>query len=102
MLAIRKIQGCFLRGDLHLSQILKLLSLHGRKKSNRRSIVNYEAWNRDVLMAIALFALLLYIGLIYAGFAEFMSRISKSTRNKKRSRNRAAARALRSAKVSGR
>ena len=50
--------------------------------------MNYEAWNRYVLMAIGLFAVLLYVGLIYAGFAEFMSRISKSGKSKKRSRSR--------------
>ena len=47
--------------------------------------MNYEAWNRYVLMAIGLFAVLLYIGLIYAGFLEFISRISKRGKNKKRS-----------------
>lgn len=50
--------------------------------------MNYEAWNRYVLVAIGLFAVLLYIGLIYAGFVEFMSRISRSGKDKRRSRNR--------------
>lgn len=50
--------------------------------------MNYEAWNGYVLMAIGLFAVLLYVGLIYAGFAEFMSRISKNSKSKKRSRSR--------------
>ena len=50
--------------------------------------MNYEAWNGYVLMAIGLFAVLLYVGLIYAGFAECMSRISKSSKSKKRSRSR--------------
>ena len=63
--------------------------------------MNYEAWNRYVLMAIGLFGALLYIGLIYAGFVEFMSRISKNGNNKKRSRNRVADRRLRNPKVSG-
>jgi O-antigen ligase len=45
--------------------------------------VNYEAWNRYVLMAIGLFGALLYIGLVYAGFVEFMSRIAKRARTRK-------------------
>ena len=61
--------------------------------------MNYEAWNRYVLMAIGLFGVLLYIGLLYAGFCEFMSRLSKSKREKKRSRNRLTARRLRGGKV---
>lgn len=64
--------------------------------------MNYEAWNRYVLMAIGLFAVLLYIGLIYAGAAELMSRRSKSKRNRKHLRNRAIARTVRDAKVSRR
>jgi hypothetical protein len=48
--------------------------------------VNYETLNRCVLIAIALFALLLYIGMVYAGFAEFMARISKRGKRKKRAR----------------
>ena len=63
--------------------------------------MNYEAWNRYVLMAIGVFAVLLYFGLIYAGFAEFMSRISKSGKNKKRSRSRVSAPRLRNPKVPG-
>ena len=62
--------------------------------------MNYEAWNRYVLMAIALFAVLLYIGLIYAGFAELRSRLSKGKR--KRPRNRGVAPVLRGPKVSRR
>ena len=62
--------------------------------------MNYEAWNRYVLMAIGLFAVLLYIGLIYGGFVEFMSRISKKGKSKKRLRNRIAAHRLRNPKVS--
>lgn len=49
--------------------------------------VNYEAWNRYVLAAIGLFSVLLYCGLLYAGFIEFRARISNSNGNKKRSRN---------------
>lgn len=62
--------------------------------------VNYETLNRYVLIAIALFAMLLYIGLIYAGFAEFTARISKRGNRKKRSRNRGATRGLRNSKRS--
>ena len=63
--------------------------------------MNYEAWNRYVLVAIGLFGMLLYIGLLYAGFTEFWSRISKNNSNKKRSRNRITTRRLRNPKVSG-
>jgi len=51
-------------------------------------------------MAIGLFAVLLYIGLIYGGFVEFMSRISKKGKSKKRLLNRIAAHRLRNPKVS--
>jgi len=61
--------------------------------------VNYEPWNRCVLVAIGLFGVLLYCGLLYAGFIEFRSRISKNGSNKKRSRNRITARRLRHPKV---
>lgn len=54
--------------------------------------MSYEELNRYVLMAIAIFAVLLYIGLVYAGFAEFIARISKRGNRKKRSRNRGATR----------
>jgi hypothetical protein len=63
--------------------------------------VTYEAWNRYVLMAIGLFAVLLYVGLLYTGFVEFMSRISRRCKNKKRSRNRVTARRLRNPRISG-
>ena len=46
--------------------------------------VNYETWNRYVLIAIGVFAVALYLGLMYAGIAEFMSRISKSEKGRKR------------------
>jgi hypothetical protein len=52
--------------------------------------VNYEELNRYVLVAIALFAVLLYGALVYAGLAEFMARVSKRGNRKKRSRNRGA------------
>jgi len=62
--------------------------------------VNQEAWNRYVLLVIGLFGALLYIGLLYAGFTEFRSRISKSNNDKRRSRNRITTRRLRNPKVS--
>ena len=46
--------------------------LHGWGNS-----LNYEALNGYVLMVIGLFGALLYIGLLYAGLAEFIGRISK-------------------------
>jgi hypothetical protein len=64
--------------------------------------VDYEAWNRYVLVAIGLFGVLLYIGLLYAGFVEFRSGLSKGRKNKNRSKNRVTSRRLRSPKVSGR
>lgn len=64
--------------------------------------MNYEAWNRYVLVAIGLFGVLLYIGLLYAGFTEFRSRLSKSNKNKNRFRNLAMPRRLRNPKISGR
>jgi hypothetical protein len=63
-------------------------------------LVNYEALNQYVLIAIALLAVLLYIGLICAGFAEFMRAIPKRSNRKKRSRNRRETRGLRNAKRS--
>jgi hypothetical protein len=63
-------------------------------------LVNYEALNQYVLIAIALFAVLLYIGLICAGFAEFVRAIPKRANRKKRSRNRRETRGLRNAKRS--
>jgi hypothetical protein len=63
--------------------------------------VNYEAWNRYVLMAIGVFAVLLYVGLVYASLAEFMTRMSNKGNRKKRSRNRVTLRRLRNTKVSG-
>ena len=63
-------------------------------------LVNYEALNRYVLIAIALFAVLLYIGLVCTGFAEFIAGIPKRTNCKKRSRNRRKTRGLRNVKRS--
>lgn len=64
--------------------------------------MNYEAWNRYVLMAIGLFAVLLYVGLIYAGFAGLMSPLSEGKGSKKRLRNRGVERRLRNSKASRR
>ncbi len=60
--------------------------------------MNYETLNRYVFVAAVLFAMLLYIGMACAGFAEFMARISKRGNRKKRSRTRGTARGLRKAK----
>jgi hypothetical protein len=60
--------------------------------------VNYEAWNRYVLMAIGLFAVLLYIALMYSGFTGFVVRISRNGKSKQRLRSRAA-RKLRNGRV---
>lgn len=57
--------------------------------------MNYEAWNRYVLMAVGVFAVLLYAGLLYAGIAEFRSRSSQRDKPNKRSRNRFTSRRLR-------
>jgi hypothetical protein len=46
--------------------------------------VNYDAWNRYVLMAIGLFAVLLYAGLLYAGIAEFRSRLALRDKRRRR------------------
>jgi hypothetical protein len=56
--------------------------------------MDLEALNRDVLLAIGLFAVLLYVALLYAGVTEFRSRISKKRYRKKRFRNRSATRGL--------
>lgn len=50
-------------------------------------LLDYEAWNGYVLMAIGLFGVLLYIGLLYAGLVEFIGRISKKDNRKRRRRN---------------
>ena len=62
--------------------------------------MDYEALNRYVLIAIALFAVLLYIGLVCAGFAEFLAGMPKRTNRKKRSQHRRETRGLRNAKRS--
>jgi len=64
--------------------------------------VNYEAWNRYVLVAVGLFGALMYIGLLYAGFIEFKSRLLKGSKSKNRRRNGIVSRRLRNPKVSGR
>ena len=67
---------------------------------NRSVQVTYEALNRYVLMAIGLFALLLYLGVIWAGFAEFIVRMASSGESKKDSGRRGTPRRLRSVKRS--
>jgi hypothetical protein len=62
--------------------------------------LNWEAANQFVLIAIGLFGLVLYFGLLYAGFTEFISRVSKTKGNKIRSRNRSMPRRLRARKIS--
>ena len=47
--------------------------------------MNYEAWNRYVLVATGLFSMVFYVSLLHVGFTEFRSRISKNNSNKKRS-----------------
>jgi hypothetical protein len=64
-------------------------SLDLTKSISPERLVNYEAWNRDVLIAIGLFTVLLYAGLLCAGIAEFGSRLAKRQKNHKRFRNRA-------------
>jgi len=49
--------------------------------------VNLEALNGYVLIAIGLFGVLLYIGLLYAGLVEFIGRISKKGSHKRGRRN---------------
>jgi len=60
--------------------------------------LHYEDLNRYVKIAISLFAVSLYIAMVYAGFAEFMARVSKRGERKKRSRSRGAVRSLRNEK----
>jgi hypothetical protein len=62
--------------------------------------VNYEALNRYVLIAIALFAVLLYIGLVCAGFAQFIAGIRRRASRKKRTHNPRETRGIRNAKRS--
>ena len=64
--------------------------------------MNYAAWNRYVLMAIGVFAVLLYVGFICAGAAGLVSRISKSKTKRKRLSHRVMERTLRGPKASGR
>jgi hypothetical protein len=61
---------------------------------------DYEAWNRYVLVIIGVFGTLLYLGLMYAGFHEFRTRLSKP-KSRKNGRNQANPRRLRNSKASG-
>jgi hypothetical protein len=47
--------------------------------------VDWEAADQFVRIAVSLFGIVLYLGFLYAGFMEFISRISKKKVNKKRS-----------------
>jgi hypothetical protein len=62
--------------------------------------VNYDAWNRYVLIAIGLFAGLLYLGLLYAGIAAFRSGLALKDKPSRRWRNRCTPRKLRNRRVS--
>jgi hypothetical protein len=46
--------------------------------------VNLETLNRYVLAAIGLFALVLYLAMMYAGVADFISRMPKHSAGRKR------------------
>jgi len=71
-----------------------------RSRGKVGTLVDYEALNQYVLITIALFAVLLVIGLVYASFAQLIACISKKVHRKKRSRNRRETRGLRNAKRS--
>ena len=54
--------------------------------------MNYEALNGYVLLAIAVFAVLLYIGLVCAGFTQFSAGLARRAAGKKNARTRRPAR----------
>jgi hypothetical protein len=56
--------------------------------------MNLEAMNRYVLVIIGLFAALLYVGMVFAGFSEFLSGLPRRGRRRKRSRTSGASRKL--------
>ena len=60
-----------------------------------------EALNGYVLVAVGVFGVVMYVGLLYVGFIEFKSRLSKESKNRNRRRNGMASRKLRNPKVSG-
>lgn len=62
--------------------------------------VDSEAANRFVLIAIGLFGIVLYLGLLCAGISRFVSGVPRAKGNKKRSPNRPGSRRLRARKVS--
>lgn len=62
--------------------------------------MNLESVNRYVLTAVGLFALLLYIALVYAGFADFSAWLSKSGSRTKDSRRRKTGRGVRKEEMS--
>lgn len=56
---------------------------------------DWEALNRYVLVAIGVLGTAMYCGLLCTGIIDFKSRLSKSKRNNRRSRNRPMPRRLR-------
>lgn len=62
--------------------------------------MNLVLVNRYVLMAVGLFALLLYFALVYAGFADFSARLSESGSRRKASRRQKAGRGVRKEEMS--
>jgi hypothetical protein len=60
--------------------------------------VNLELLNGYVLVAIVVFAICLYIAMVAAGFNELVSRLPKTRKGKKSSRNLGAARRSRNEK----
>lgn len=52
----------------------------------RGNLMNTETLNRDVLVIIALFAILLYFAMVAAGVSELTSRLPKPKSQRKRSK----------------
>ena len=60
--------------------------------------MNLEALNRYVLIVIGLFVVVLYIVMVFTGFAELISRMPKPRRQRKRSGAEGRIRRFRNAK----
>ena len=56
--------------------------------------MNLEALNRYVLVAVGLFAVLLYLAMLYVGLSELISRMPKRARGRKRPKDSRATRRL--------
>lgn len=56
--------------------------------------MNFEAWNRYILGAIGLLAVLFYVVVVFSGFTELISRKPKHSPRRKRCRTRDNARRL--------